>query len=75
MTTRIQTYGPKEDTDPETEKTIFVYYAEARGTDGKYHTALARGTYAPLEETREHMRQLCGEMLEQRMKREGVWEQ
>lgn len=70
---KIQTYGPKEGKDPTGEIDVFIYFAEARGTDGKHHSISTYGARTPFVEYQERFREMTGQALEQRMKEEGVW--
>lgn len=70
---KVQTYGPKEGKDPTGETDVFIYFAEARGTDGKYHRLSMYGARTPFVEFQERFREMTGTALEQRMKEEGVW--
>lgn len=69
----VQTYGPKEGKDPTGETDVFYYFAEARGTDGKYHSLKTYAARTQFVEFMERQREMTGSALEQRMKDEGVW--
>lgn len=70
---KVQTYGPKEGKDPTGEIDVFYYFAEALGTDGRYHQLKMYGARTPFIEFIERFREMTGTALEQRMKEEGVW--
>lgn len=70
---KVQTYGPKEGKDPTGEIDVFIYFAEAEGTDGKKHSISMYGARTPFVQYQERFREMTGEALEQRMREEGVW--
>lgn len=74
MASRITTFGPREDFDGETGEPIFVYLAEALGSDGVWHIASTYSGVTPFVEVQEAFRAGIGKILENRMKEEGVWD-
>lgn len=73
MTTRVQTFGPKQVFEGRIER--YEFYAEAIGSDGKMYYASGRGRPYPQVEEQERYRRMAAELLERRMREEGVWEQ
>lgn len=72
MSTRIQTFGPKEVYEGHIQR--YEYYAEALGADGRSYFATGRGRPTPLVEVQEHFREVTGKVLERRMREEGLWD-
>lgn len=73
MASVVQTYGPKEGLDPTGEIDVFYYFAEAKGTDDRYHSLKTYAAVTPYTAFQERQRELTGSALEQRMREEGVW--
>lgn len=69
----IQTFGPK----PVMEGKIlrFEYYAEARGAGGRSYYVTGRARPSDDEEVKAGFRRQAGELLESRMKEEGIWDE
>lgn len=70
----MKTFGPHESFDPETGEPVYIYSAEAWGTDGRYHGASVRGSATAFVEFQTSFRDMVGEILKNRMKEEGVWD-
>jgi hypothetical protein len=77
--TKIQTFGPKEAIeDLATARgwravRRYEYYAEAVGSDGRSYYATGRSRPTPLVQDQGRWRQKTAEILEARMREEGVW--
>lgn len=80
MSTRIQTFGPKEvheaviTQNGVSQVLRYEYYAEAVGVDGRSYFAAARARPTPYVEEQEHFREMTRKVLERRMKEEGLWD-
>lgn len=72
MSTKIQTFGPKEVYEGRIQR--YEYYAEAVGVDGRSYFATGRARPTPLVEEQERFREMAGNVLECRMKEEGLWD-
>ena len=77
--TKIQTFGPKEVEEAVTTQLgsslvrRYEYYAEAVGSDGRSYYATGRSRPTPHVQEQERWRQETAEILESRMREEGVW--
>lgn len=70
---KVQTYGPREGADPAGEGTVFWYFAEARGTDGNWHSKSVYAKPTPHVEFQEVHREQLARVLEGEMREQGVW--
>lgn len=69
---KIQTWGPKEDFDHQGR--WYAYFAEALGTDGKYHIMSFRQAPSSDIEVQENCRKAAAASLKQHMFVKGVWQ-
>lgn len=69
---KIQTFGPKEVYEGRIQR--YEYYAEALGVDGLCYYATGRSRPTPFVEEQERFRRATSEVLERRMRQEGLWD-
>lgn len=80
MSTRIQTFGPKEVQESVITQSgsslvwRYEYYVEAVGSDGRRYFATGRARPTPYVDEQEYFREMTGKTLERRMKEEGLWD-
>lgn len=69
----VQTFGPKKVFEGRIER--FEYYAEARGADGRSYYVTGRSRPTDDEQVKAGFLRQTAELLEDRMKEEGVWDE
>jgi hypothetical protein len=67
---KVQTYGPKEGHLPDVGD-VFWYFAEARGTDGNWHSKSVYAKPTPHVEFQEVHREQLARVLEGEMRGQG----